>query len=125
MKMMILVNEDFKKALVSLSKQPLPLKAAFKMKSIIKKVDEEQAKYDECRKEALERLGEKGEDGKLIVENGIVKMSAENLAKFAKEVQVFQDEEVDFSKLKLSELGEDVLLTTQEMLLLDHIIMED
>lgn len=125
MKLLTLVNQDFRNALAKLARQPIPLKATFKLKGIIKRVEEEYKKYDECRQDALIRFGEKSEEGILQMDaNNSVKLSADGMANFVKEIQELNSSEIDMPTISISELGENIAMTTEEIYLLDSVIVE-
>lgn len=115
----------FQIALKKLSGQDLSAKVAFKLKGIVKRVNEETAKYEEVRTEVLNRLGERDENGKIIVqENNSIKLSEENLQLFIKEMNQLMAAEVQVGNMAIHELSEKVTLTAHELLALDGIITE-
>lgn len=126
MKLSRVANQEFRNCLMRLSKKPIPLKTAFKLKTIIKMVNEEHQKYEECRKEALNRLSEKDENGNIrLDESGRAKLSEENSKLFAKEFKDLLETQLEIPKIKASELGEDLKISTEELLLLEDLILEE
>lgn len=125
MKLSQLIDERLHAALQKLSTEPLPLKTAFKLKGTIKVVKEEFGKYEDVRKEALQRHGQKNEDGSLkINDQGNVQFSAEGIQAFANEVGELTGLDVQVPTLTLAELGDKVTLSASELESLDGIIIE-
>jgi hypothetical protein len=126
MKLARLVDERLHGALNKLSKEALPLKTAFKLKGITKIVNEEFAKYDEVRQESLKRHGEKNAEGELILnDQGNVELSKEGMQAFLLELSELANVEIDCPTIKISELGDNICLTLQDVEMLDGIIIED
>lgn len=125
MKLMLVVNQDFRKALTILAKQDIPLKTGFKLKGILKRVDEEYMKYEECRKDALSRFGEKDQAGNVVQDDqGNVKLSKEGMDNFIKELQDLLQSDIDLPRLTVADLGEKLTMTTEQLLLLDDLVVE-
>lgn len=123
MKLSRLVDPKFKASLTSLNSQKLPLKTAFKLKSIIKKVDEEFEKYDQVRVAALNSFGDKKEDGSLVVdENGNIPLSGENAQNFVNQMNELIALDVEIPTISVSELGNDLTISSAELMLLDFIV---
>ena len=126
MKLARLVDERLHLTLEKLSKEPLPLKVAFRLKGIIKIVGEEYAKYDEVRKEALARHGNKKEDGSLETDgHNNVKFSQEAMNDFIKEIGELSNMEIEVPTIKLSELGDNIKITLEDVNQLEGIVIED
>lgn len=124
MKLNKLIDPAFQTALKKVSAQELPLAAAFKLKGIMKRGDEELAKYEEIRKSALEKLGERDENGQLILEqNGTVKLSQENLTSFIGELNALLDTQVDIGTLQITELGNKLSISVSDLMVLGDILV--
>lgn len=125
MKLSTLINPEFQETVAKLAKAELPLASAFKLKGITKRIDEEFNKYEEIRKKALTQYGEKDENDKLITqENGSVKFSEEGMKAFVVDINELLKTEVEMPKLKISELGNKVTLSANEVLTIEDIIEE-
>lgn len=125
MKLVRLTDSRFHVALAKLAAQPMPLRAAFKLKGINAKVKDEAQKFEEVRQSALERYGKKGEDGKLALnEDQTVQFEPGQLQAFAKELSELGDTEVEVGTLSLAELGEKVILSTDDVMSLEGILVE-
>lgn len=126
MKLARLVDPKFHAALDKLAAESLPLKVAFRLKGIAKTVREEFAKYEELRQEALNKFGKKDENDKLVLDaSGNVQFDSSNMQEFAKEIGALANEEVDLPTIKLSELGDKITMTLEEIEWLDGLIVED
>lgn len=123
MKLKRLIDPKFKASLTSLNSQKLPLKTAFKLKTIIKKVDEEYEKYDQVRVAALNSYGDKNEEGALVIdENGNIPLSGDNAQSFVKEMNDLIDLDVEIPTISVSDLGSELSISSEELMLLDFIV---
>ena len=105
MKIARLIDPQFHAALNKLTAGDLPLRTAFKLKGIVKTVNDEYAKYEEVRKAALQKYGKKKEDGSLdLTENQEVKFEGSSLKDFAMELTELAKEEIQLPTVSLSEL---------------------
>lgn len=126
MKLARLVDERLHSALAKLSKEALPLKVAFKLKGIIKIVNEEYSKYEEVRKEALSKHGEKDADGNIKTNDlGNVELSKEGMVAFMLELSELAKLDIETPTIKLSELGDNIQITMMDVEMLEGIIVED
>lgn len=126
MKLARLIDERFHIALNKLTKDALPIKTAFKLKGIIKITHSEYEKYDELRQETLNKYGSKNEDGSLkLDERSVVQFTQEGIQAFTKEINELTNVEVEIPTVKLSELGDTLRITAEELELLDGVIVED
>jgi len=125
MKLAKLIDERLHHALTKLGSEPLPLKTAFRLKGITKIAREEYAKYEEVRKEALQRHGLKNEDGSLNVnEHNNVQFSAEGIKAFASELNDLTNMDIELPTLRIDELGDKIVLSVEELECLEGIIVE-
>lgn len=125
MKLGRLIDGRFQIALAKLITQPMPLRAAFKLKGINAKVQAETQKYEEVRQAALKRYGDKDEKGELLLnEDQTVKFSSDNFQAFATELNELSDTDVEVGAISITELGEKVQLTGDEVIALDSLLTE-
>lgn len=123
MKLGTLVNANFQSALSKLTKSNVPLKTAFILKGALEKVQKELEKYEECRKEALDRLGDKDEEGNLATdENNQIKFSEENLKTFYEEMNELLKTEMDIPTVTVDQLGDKCEITAEELMALGEMI---
>jgi hypothetical protein len=122
MKLANLIDPRFKQALTKLNQQQLPLKVAFKLKGAINSVDAELKKYEEVRMSALQKYGKKNEDGSLAAdENGNIPLEGDSAQNFVAELNELLSLEIELPKFTLSELGDKVTMSSEELFLLDFI----
>jgi hypothetical protein len=120
-----IVDPQFQGILRKLAGQELPLRSAFTLKGIISNVNGELKKYDEVRGEALQRLGEKGEDGKVLInENGSVKLSEESMKSFVQEMNSLLTTNISVGHITAKDLGDKCSLSASDLLTLDDLIKE-
>lgn len=125
MKLGKLVDPNYQAILKKLALQEIPLRTAFKLRGIIKVGNDEFAKYEEVRADALRRFGDKKEDGSLDMDaNGTVKLSDDNMKLFVSELNALLVLDVNVGKIKIDELGDKASLTAQELMILDDLIIE-
>lgn len=83
----------------------------------------ELSKYDEVRSKLLTELGDKSEDGSLLVDDSSnVKFSEEGLTTFAKHMETLLNSDVSIGTVSVEELGEQATLTVDELSLLEEIV---
>ena len=125
MKLARLTDARFHAALAKLSAQPVPLRAAFKLKGITAKIQEEAKKFEECRQSALEKYGKKGEDGKLALKSdNSVQFDEEQLKLFVTELNDLGQTDLAVGTISLADLGEKIELTADEVAVLADILVE-
>lgn len=125
MKLATVIDPKFKEIIKKLMEQPLPIKASYKLAGIVKKVDEENARFEEVRQASLKNFGTKDEAGNLqIDENNNVKFTQENLIEFSKQLAELGQEDVEFQSIKISDLGDKVELTPSEMLIIADLFVD-
>ena len=125
MKLATVIDPKFKEIIKKLMEQPLPIKASYKLAGIVKKVDEENARFEEVRQASLKNFGTKNEAGNLqIDENNNVKFTQENLIEFSKQLAELGQEDVEFQSIKISDLGDKVELTPSEMLIIADLFVD-
>lgn len=125
MKLGTMVAPKFTDALSKLIKTELPVLAAYKLKKVASIVNEEQKKFEEVRSELVSKHAKKNKKGEIVKdENGGYAVAKENMDEFLKEVDQLLSVEVEVPKIKLSELGDNLKMTAQEMVLLEGLLEE-
>ncbi len=120
-----LLDKDLQETLTDLRVQKIPAKAAFVLKGIQKRIEEELVKYEEVRKELLLRYGKKNEDGTLAMDdNNSVLFAEEGRNDFIKEYNDLVNTHIDVGTLSISLLGDRVELSGDQMMHLDGILVE-
>ncbi len=125
MKLVRLTDVRLHTALQRLGAAPVPLRVAFKLKGIQARVDEELKKFEQCRQEALVKFGKKDAEGKLLTKtDGSVEFEPEQMQAFVAELNELGETEVNIPSLSISEIGDKVDLSSNDLLALDDIIIE-
>lgn len=125
MKLGKLQDDRFGSALTKLIAQPLPLRAAFKLKGISAKVREEVKKFEDVRQEALKKFGKKDDNGELVLNaNKSVAFTNENLELFANELNELADTDVEVGTISMAELGDKLTISAEDLFALDGIVVE-
>lgn len=123
MKLARLLDDNLHNALKKLSGQPLPLKAAYNLKGIQKKIEQEFTKYEEVRKEALNRHGKKDEAGNLVLgENNTIVFEDDKRNEFFKDLNELVNMEIDVGVISIESLGDKAELTADDMMALDGLV---
>lgn len=118
-----LIDPRFKKVIIALQSAVIPLKGAYKLKGVVKAIDDELNKYEEFRKEALNKFGSKDDKGELIQDDkGNVKFEEASLKDFLKQLQELQDLDVSIPKLKIEDLGENVNISVEDLFLIEDLL---
>lgn len=120
------VDPRFIEALNRLIKtEKLPIRVAFRLNSVAKKVNEALKTYDDVRQAKLNELGTKKEDGTLDQdEKGQIQFTPENLTKFATELGELVNEDINIGTIKLEALGEGIQISMADVEMLDGLIIE-
>lgn len=107
-------------ALKELSEQKMPIATSFKITKFIKDIAPEVENFQTHRMKWFKELGEEDEVSKVIT------IKPENIDKFNKEMEDLRNVEirVDFKKLKLEELGENVQLSPRSLIFLEKFLEE-
>jgi len=126
MKLARLIDSGFQNSVRTLMKQPLPLKAAYKLRGVVKKAEAELTQYEEMRKEALQKYGKKKEDGTLDTTetNNVQFETQETLQVFLKDIGDLTNVDVDMPAITLTELGDDIRLSTEDLMNLEGLIVD-
>ena len=115
-----IVNPEFATAYRKLMDADLPIKTAYKLKKMATQITDEQRRYDELRKQLLEKLGEKDDKGDLKIENGIV-MLGDNEKAYVTEHQELLDIDIELTAINVDDLG-DVKLSVSDLIALGNLI---
>ncbi len=125
MKLSRLIDPRFKDVIRRLQIERIPLKGAYKLKSIVKVIDDELTKYEDLRKDALDKLGLKDLTGAYIVdERGNVQFNEENGKEFAAELQDLANLDVTIPKLSIADLGDKMSLSVEDLFFIEELFEE-
>jgi hypothetical protein len=119
-----MANETFKSTMQVLLGQPLPVRTAFKIKTLVNQFNAELTKFSELRKELLDRFCKKDEQGgPLLDDKGMYQFEPEQLPAVSQAINDLAAIEVEVTPIKLAELG-DIQLTAQQLFDLGSILEE-
>lgn len=107
MKLAALLGQDFQNAIVALSNEKLPMPTAYKLKKIVKKINEELVNYNELLAKLQEQ--HKKEDGQV------------DQASFMKDYQELVNMEIETEKLEIKYL-QNATLSTKDLVFLEPIL---
>ena len=125
MKLGILANQNFQSALNKLADQELPIQVSFKIRRIIKKMNDELKIFNDTKDSLINRFGEKSEDGNLkINQDGTVSLDLKRKEEWLKELNDLNNLETSLPKIYLSELGDKLTISANELLILDGLIVD-
>jgi len=110
------------RGLTTITSMPLPIRISYKLSKLINFFNEEMAAMEQARTDLIKKLS---------VENpekpGELRVTSENEEKFREEFSQLLQEEVniDFTPIRLKELGEDIKISPVELYSLSKIINDD
>jgi hypothetical protein len=104
----------------------IPMMAAFKLKGIVKQIDEASSNMEEARKASLKRFTKKKEDGEMETDDkgNVVFSDDESRNSFFKEYQDLLDGEAEVGNVRVQELGDKVSITVVDLLNLEDIVVQ-
>lgn len=124
MKLSQLTDKRLQTTLKALMNKPLPIKTAYKLKGLVKTVNDELAKYESLRQDIIGRLADRKDDGTIATDTtGNVLFTSENRAAFFKELKDLLEMDVDMPSIKLADLGT-IDITAEDLFALDELIAE-
>jgi hypothetical protein len=117
-----LIDPRFQDVVRKLQIAHVPLKGAYKLKGIVKVIDEEIVKYEELRKGALEKFGKRDDAGAVEKdENGNVVFSDEQRASFMSEINDLLNLEVAVPKMNIDDLGSNIEISVEDLFFIEDL----
>lgn len=104
MKLGVIVNNKFSRALTQLSNLPVPISVAYKIATLLERVQQEQAKFSSLRKKIIDKHAELDEAGKPKLNVEKTEYLIVNPVAFDKEMEELLALEVALPKIELSEI---------------------
>jgi hypothetical protein len=101
---------------------PLPMKTAYKLKKLASAITDEQTKYEELRKELLTRLGDKDDNGQLVLDKGVVQLG-DKAEEYHKQHQDLLNIEVEVGEISIDEI-ENAEVTATELVHLGDMLVD-
>ncbi len=124
-KLGVVASPGFSAALRKMVEGNLPVRTAFKLKGVIKCVNDELAKYEEVRTSLLKKYGKKKEGGELeLGDNNQVQFEPDQMQAFVKEFDELLATEVELPTIAVSELGEKLEISTSDLMAVESIVTE-
>ena len=118
-----LVNPDFLNAFQKVLKSELPLAAAYKVRKISKKLQEELDQFNTIKKELVEKYCAKDADGKpALQEDGGYKVEQDQIEALNKDLIDLLDADIDFPELDVKELGTKLEVSAQDLMVLEGVV---
>lgn len=118
-----IVSPALKTLLEKMAKNQMPIASAWKIKSVIKEVAQEIAKYEEMRVELVRKYAKKDESGEYVAgEKGGISVDPEQMTEFTKEFNELLNLEATVTKIRFTDLPMNLELSPEEALVLEAII---
>lgn len=125
MKIQQLLNPKVGQSLKKILDSKLPIQTSMKIRQLVKEIDAILLEYEATRQEVLTKYADKNEAGdRVILENGNVSVSEENLKLYTAELAPIQSEEVELPAISVNLLAGKVDITPSELIDLDSLITE-
>ena len=126
MKLSKIVDPRFFAVLGRLSTEAIPLRVTFKLKGIVKIANEEFVKYEEIRQAAIMKYGVKNEDGTIkLDEKSNASFDEAGMNSFLKELNDVMAIDIALPTITLSELGENIKISLNDLEVLSGVIVEN
>jgi hypothetical protein len=128
MRLSQLASPDFKNAVQKLMQASLPVKTTFRLKKLVVALESEIKIFDETRESIVKEYGEKDEEGNLKQnEQGLVQLDLAKAAEWQPKLSelMMLESAVELPKFSLSDLGESLQLSANELFALGDLIQED
>lgn len=123
MKIGRLIDPRFQDVVRRLQTAHIPLKGAYKLKGVVKAIDEELKKYEELRKGAVEKYGKRDDGGALVVnENNSVQFEEAQGASFSTEMNELLALDVPMTKLSVGDLGDSMVLSVEDLFFIEGLL---
>ena len=127
MKLGKLANPKFTTAMNNLMQTKwLPVKTAFKFRTIAKNIQAEVEKYEDMKNSYIQELAERNDDGSVKVEvigaNSMIKFEPAKLAEFNKRMAELADIEVPVAEINVTDLPNVENLTLDDIYQLEFIV---
>jgi len=124
MKLGRIVDPKFQNALAKLAAQEISPEAAMTLKENILDFNVELKKYDATRKEAIQRLANKNEDGSVFIDaEGMAKLDGDNLKSYQDQFTALHDSEVSVKTVKISDVGTKAFISVEDLILLHEVVV--
>lgn len=121
----VLTTSEFQSALRKLASQPLPPQTAFKLKRIIKLVNEETKNFDEIRNDIIDSYAVRDTNNTIqTLPGGAVQLNLDLKPEWSKKLEELYKLEIELPTISIKDLNDGVKLSAEELLILDSIVTE-
>jgi hypothetical protein len=122
MKLVKAMTNEFNVAFNKLLKQDLKVSVAFKLRKVLKNIQEEGKVFDELKQTIIEKYSEKDEEGKpKSNENGNIVFDPKFNAELGEQIEQLNNLEVAVEKIKAEDLSDKVELSIVDLEALEDI----
>ena len=122
MKLSVIVDTRFSQSFQKLMKAPgIPVKTLFKLRVVAKAIKDAMADYDNLKNKLVEDFCEKDPEGKPISEKGSFRIPTDKIKDYLAAVQEMGAQEIEVSDVSISELGDKIELTPEDITFLEFI----
>lgn len=128
MRLSQLASPEFKAAVDKLMAAQLPIKTTFKLKKLVLALEPEVKIFHETRESIVKAYGEKNEDGSLKADSkGMVQLDILRVEEWKPKLSelMMLESTVELTKFSLSDFGDQLQLSANELFALGDLIQED
>ena len=128
MRLSQLASPEFKNAVQKLMQAQLPVKTTFRLKKLVVALESELKIFEETRESIVKEYGEKTESGELkFNEQGLVQLDLSRAAEWQPKLSelMMLESSLELPKFSLSDLGDQLQLSANELFALGDVIQED
>ncbi len=128
MRLSQLASPEFKSAVQKLMGAPLPIKTTFRLKKLVSSLESELKIFEETRESIVKEYGEKTESGELkFNEQGLVQLDLSRAPEWQPKLSelMMLESSLELPKFSLSDFGDSLQLSANELFALGDLIQED
>lgn len=121
----VIVSSEFQATLKKLASQPFPLQTAFKLKRIIKIVNDEVNNFDEIRNDIINSYAVRDVNNVIqTLPGGAVQLNLNLKSEWSKKLEDLYKLDIELPTISLKDLSESIKLSAEELIILDCIVTE-
>jgi len=122
MKLSQIINPHLKSLLEKIVKCQMPIASAWRIKGVVKEINEATVRYEEMRSELIKKYAKKDESGEFVVTDGKVNVASENMDAFSLELNELLSMDFELKKLAFTDLPNSLELSPEEAFVLEAIV---
>jgi len=100
----------------------MPIASAWRIKGVVKEINEATVRYEEMRSELIKKYAKKDESGEFVVTDGKVNVASENMDAFSLELNELLSMDFELKKLAFTDLPNSLELSPEEAFVLEAIV---